>query len=599
MSVTKVTLLSPYLSPSTFQLSLSSITKDLLSLSLFPLPLCSPSLIVATMKLRIRSLESKETHRIEVPNTYNLQQLKELISEQLSLSSSSSSSSVLGNLVLSLNRKDELFGSSPEETLQSIGLTSGDLIYYSRNSFAFSSQNPNLSHAQLEKPLELEDLMDTQKFESGKLDELVVGSDQTREFVDAQMEGSSELTNPNAQTGDLVNSNKLECGNSDELVGRSAQTRELMDAHMGKSLKLSDPNNQTGDTLETAQSIEETEGDDEMEVDDESVLDAKARFSVPSFLKKVFVKEVGDATNGDNHKLLVIAVHAVLMESGFVGYDPVSGMKVDGFHLPDEWPSSAFGISLHYTLPEVSSFEMVETVVVKFQTLGRFVNVYGTLPKKGFGVHRVCLDEPRFVPSLSFVWKKTDCTGLSKESDESMKLFPNREIFEFWKIVKDGLSYPLLIELCDKLGLVPPPCFMRLPTELKLKILESLPAIDVARVGCVCSELRFVSSNNDLWRSKYEEEFGNVVASQRECQWKAKFASAWDIKKKRKRVCMPYSWREPHLFRPLFPGRRDPNPLGYPFIIGGDYDRLPALGIPPHHGPRIFRMNCDLGGFGP
>ncbi|KAJ0836150.1 putative F-box domain-containing protein [Helianthus annuus] len=33
---------------------------------------------------------------------------------------------------------------------------------------------------------------------------------------------------------------------------------------------------------------------------------------------------------------------------------------------------------------------------------------------------------------------------------------------------------------------------MRLPTELKLKILESVSCVDIAKVSCVCSELRFL-----------------------------------------------------------------------------------------------------------
>ncbi|KAG5406341.1 hypothetical protein IGI04_012460 [Brassica rapa subsp. trilocularis] len=47
-----------------------------------------------------------------------------------------------------------------------------------------------------------------------------------------------------------------------------------------------------------------------------------------------------------------------------------------------------------------------------------------------------------------------------------------REVFVFWRRVKDCISTPLLIGLCDKSGLELPPCLMRLPTELKLKILE-------------------------------------------------------------------------------------------------------------------------------
>lgn len=507
------------------------------------------------MKLRARSLESKETHRIEVPNSCNLQQLKEAITRVVSPSSSSSSSAMDGTLLLSLNRKDELCGSSPDESLQSLGITSGDLIYYSGNPFAFSSQNPNLSTAQSNPNYQNQVIVDTQKPGSSNSVELIDASDQNRELMGAQKECSSKLSDPNEKADNLVD------------------------------LKKEEP-------VEVAQSIEKTEGSEDMEIDDGSVLEANSKFSVPSFLKKVFVKEVGDAANGGDHKLLVIAVHAVLLESGFVAYDPVSGMRFVGFHLHDEWPKSAFGLSLHYTLPELASSEVVETVVLKFQTLGRFLNIYGSVPKKGFGAHRVCLDESRFAPALSFILKHRD-------HPDSGKLYPNREIFEFWKIVKDGLSYPLLIDLCEKLGLILPPCFMRLPIELKLKILEALPATDIARVSCVSSELHFIASNNELWRLKYEEEFGIAADPQRECQWKAKFSSAWEIRKKRKRICMPYPWREPLHFRPLFPGRRDPNFPGSPFIIGGDNDRLPSFGFPQRHGPRIFRWNCDLGRFGP
>ncbi|KAI7990442.1 putative F-box protein [Camellia lanceoleosa] len=98
--------------------------------------------------------------------------------------------------------------------------------------------------------------------------------------------------------------------------------------------------------------------------------------------------------DGGDHKLLVIAVHAVLIESGFVGFDSVSRRKVEGFHLPDEWPSLQFTMSLQYTLPEIIkqgpiTINGVETVKLKFQSLGKFVNVYGSLAKNGSG-HMGC-----------------------------------------------------------------------------------------------------------------------------------------------------------------------------------------------------------------
>jgi F-box protein 7 len=253
-----------------------------------------------------------------------------------------------------------------------------------------------------------------------------------------------------------------------------------------------------------------------MGVDDRSVdsVPMVKKFSERRFLRRV----LGDY-GGDN-KLLVIAVHAVLLESGFVGFDSVSGMRVDRIHLADEWPPNAFTVSLRYTLPELLGYggycnfgNVVESVVLKFQSLGHLVTIYGSLAKGGSGLYRVCLNENRFVPAISL--------ANSDEENES-------EIFEFWKMVKDGLVLPLLIDLCEKTDLGLPPCFMRLPAELKLKILESLHGVDLAKVGCVCSELRYLSSRDELWKLKFEKEFGRAAGAQGFDQWKARFASLWE-----------------------------------------------------------------------
>ncbi|KAF2294309.1 hypothetical protein GH714_009136 [Hevea brasiliensis] len=191
------------------------------------------------------------------------------------------------------------------------------------------------------------------------------------------------------------------------------------------------------------------------------------------------------------------------------------------------------------------------------------------------------------------------------ENDGSSRYYPENEVFELWKIVKDQLALPLLIDLCEKTGLGLPPCLVRLPADLKLRILESLPGVDIARMACVSKEMRYMSSNNDLWKKKFTEEFGTGAGSQGKTNWKARFASSWELKKKRKRQ---------HLFRriplPFYivsePG---PDPFHGPLpMVGGDYDRLPGLGVPFPCGqpgrafPRFrtrrnFSPNCNLGGF--
>ncbi|GAB2286951.1 hypothetical protein Dimus_021338 [Dionaea muscipula] len=534
------------------------------------------------MKLRIRSLESKETLKIEVPDACTLQQLKQSLFARLSLSSSSST--VPENLFLSLNRKDELCGSSPQDSIQSLGVASGDLIYYSVNPYAFSGRIEGTMIAQNENP-QISNSRDVQTVEL--------------------MNSSEEKVDGVFQNGDLKGNQK---GEALELTSHIYHTRDSKIVQKDEALEFGDQHGEIqqasdvggGGKMET--SSEGVNGSDLVEVDEEEYAldDGNDKYSVPTFLRRVFGKELADAGNGGKRRLLVISVHAVLLESGFVCFDPVSGMKVEGFHFPDEWPSCAFTFSLLYTLPEILSSEVVETVVLKFQALGQSVNVYGSLLKKGFGIYRVNLDESRFVPALNFVWKNNDHINAKEEIYGSKKTDPEAEVFEFWRILKDGIALPLLIDLCENAGLLPPPCFMRLPTELKLKILELLPGLSVARMACVCTEMHFISSNNDLWKQKYAEEFGSAAdsLSRGECQWKARFVSAWENRKKRKRASV--LWRMPPLaFLPNYPmTRRDP-PLRLPFTIDGDYDSVPGLGRRPHFGNRIRYLspNCNLGGF--
>lgn len=77
-----------------------------------------------------------------------------------------------------------------------------------------------------------------------------------------------------------------------------------------------------------------------------------------------------------------------------------------------------------------------------------------------------------------------------------------------------------------------------LPTELKMKILESLPGVDIARVSCVDSEFRNLASYNQLWKQKCLGEFANSVIEQTEflfdfVGWKPKFVECWRQRRQR------------------------------------------------------------------
>ncbi|KAK2968919.1 hypothetical protein RJ640_018611 [Escallonia rubra] len=490
------------------------------------------------MKLRLRSLETKDTHKLEVPTPCSIQQLRQLLLQKIAAASPSTS------IQFSLNRKDDLFA-SPDESLQSLGVTSGDLIFFTLNPNGFSSQNPQIADRNHRKEVNSEALdLDTQK-------------EKIRDLSTQMREEQQILDSENTQKGKTVD--------WDTQMGEKQRTLESEYTQKGKTLDL---DTQMGGNA------------DDMVIDDDwSELAIGKAFSVPGFLRKVFTEELGD-DGGRHHKLLVTAVHAVLLESGFIRVDPVSNTVVNGFHLPKEWPLSVFRMSLLYTLPDIVghshvSGDKIATVVLKFQSLGKYLNVYGSLGN-GSGTHWMRVDEDRLVPFLNVVWANCGLVDDTNAHHYLSSTSPEREVFTFWRNVKDKIALPLLIDLCEKAGMGLPPCFMQLPTDLKLRIVELLPGVDVAKLSYLCSELRYLTSSDDLWKRKYVEYFGDDGGSEGGSHWKKKFADRFaksvESRKKMKVISVPFSRQR----RDYFP-RRFPTPA-LPGVIGGDYDLWPNLG---------------------
>ncbi|XLR69845.1 hypothetical protein HN51_016966 [Arachis hypogaea] len=67
------------------------------------------------------------------------------------------------------------------------------------------------------------------------------------------------------------------------------------------------------------------------------------------------------------------------------------------------------------------------------------------------------MDNRKFAKPLKLMLENFE----SKDNfDNDAVVDQQSEIFELWKMVKDRLALPLLIDPCDKAGLDPPPCFM-------------------------------------------------------------------------------------------------------------------------------------------
>ncbi|KZV33199.1 hypothetical protein F511_16233 [Dorcoceras hygrometricum] len=489
------------------------------------------------MKLRLRSIESKETLKIDAPNPCTLRQLKQIISQKLPNSPSPAS------IRLSLNKKDELRSSSPggEDSLQLLGVSAGDLVFF--------SLDPDLV----------------------------------------------ENHPPGSEQGVGMDSN-------------SRESEASQDLNAGGSLSepaISELDGLKRETLDTPTQLDEST--DCMELDegyvdnyDNSAEEVEESFSVPGYLRKVFMDELNDDCALD-HMVTIVAIHAVFSESGFVGFDRKSNKRIGSCQFKNDWPSGGFKLS--YTLPDIVDRGYgIHSVVLKFHSLGKFMSVYGSLENesRGCATHFLKLNEDQLVPLLNVVWANCGVTESVKGSyGDVSSTSPEKELFKFWRDVKDKLALPLLIGLCEKTGLELPPCFVRLPTDLKMKILELLPGVDVAKTSCVCSELRYLASNDDLWKLKFNEQFRNTSA-EGYASWKKAFAVAWGREKARK--------GEERRIRTAAPRRmRHPNPFFVPRgprMIGGPHDIWPAFGedrLPRLHDPvnpliRNFSPPCRLGG---
>ncbi|KAI3856005.1 hypothetical protein MKX03_020328 [Papaver bracteatum] len=532
------------------------------------------------MKLRIRSLESKETLKIELPSTSSLQNLKQTIAEKISVS--------FETLQLSLNRKDRI-DAAPHDSLQAIGIASGDLIFYTTNPNGFVLGNT----------------------------QILISSQIHQVSIPNQTRGQGESSNENQTREQGESSNN----NSDLNVNTSDETLTL-------APEEENPNPINSSEIKETPTLAEEEPMDISDDENPNVVVEKVS-SVPCFLKKVLTEEAGISELGD-YKLLIIAVHAVFLESGFVAFDPITKTRINNFQLPEGWALKST-LSIEYTVPLLLGSgcdDAVETVVLMFQTLGKFVNVHGSLSRNGKDLYRCCLDKSCYVPSINFAWLNCDSNnamnieaesssnssktlheGTSEDSDKTLERLHEGKNFELWKIAKDKLALPLLIDLCEKTGLSLPPCFTLLPTELKLKVLESLPGVDIGKVACVSSELKYLSSNNELWKQKVVEEFDQSdIDRNKKVHWKQTFVVCWGNKKARimgrQRFPRPNPLSGGIIPSPLFFHHPRRQPRHFPRVIGGDHDIYPG-GVIPFGSQPINRFSqrrgvipdCNLDGF--
>ncbi|KAJ7568360.1 hypothetical protein O6H91_01G029100 [Diphasiastrum complanatum] len=563
------------------------------------------------MKVRARAAAGGPTHKLQVRSPFRLQDLKDELSLLTSLPAAS--------LTISLNKKDTIQGDS-EATLASLGITGGDLVFY------FSSADSLIAAASAEKSHVSGDPEQGFLFKSAS--ESLGVSEIGR--VEVERHSRAVASGGTSRTRGL---SEQHAGSDEDSVRRelcASAALQRMSASLGfeeRSLKL-DAGGADNGTMNASGSCESAvdlgtgcldESDERARMTGSPDVEEQPKrydFLIPDLLQRVLAKEGDNVSQPEG--VLVLALHAVMLETGFVTAQASEEMApCDPYALPSSWSVKRGMFDLNYTLPDLltssaaASLPTAEAVkvVLRCQTVGSFLVVYGTLIGGiSSDIYRLSLSISKYLGEhVDELWSQClQCRaevngGPTDRQSDSMKVAANStkkrlrgddvesscsrngsleifsNIFEFWKEVKDNLSLCLLTALCERSGLPPPPSFLLLPTELKMRILEMLPAPALASLGCVCSELRFLASSHDLWKERYKQEFGLRERNQgSEYGWKSAFAREWVRRKQREDGLQDHRMR---LRAETFPVRlRLPPFLGPGFgIIGGDYDLLPTL----------------------
>ncbi|KAJ3674057.1 hypothetical protein LUZ60_006049 [Juncus effusus] len=436
------------------------------------------------MKLRIRSMATKETHRLTISDDASLSDLKTLIASTPTISSSPNPNP--DSIHLSLNRSDELASQNPSDSLKELGITTGDLVFVSLSPFA--PQN-----------------------------------------------SISEVTKPNSEAG-TSDSVKIEVSS-----GNFANLSEL---------KLTQVDNRTDRSIGL------------MEIDTEptetNIIERKPNL-IPEFLMKLM--DLGQNQDAGIINQVIRITHAALLDMGFILLDQSSS------NLPPNWSSNSSSLDLKYTIPALigpdRAFNADKIAILKFSIDGNFATIYGYFTSE---FYRVCLNLGKFATLLS-------------SNPNSMNENDQKEILEIFRFLKDGISLPLMIDLCLKNNLQLPPCFTRLSTDIKSKIFDLISGADVARAGSTCTELRTLSQDENLWKQKLQQEFpADVSATSSMTSAREKYKRAYvGRRERRERELRRESERRRRRERWTGGGFLGPARPGFG-IIGGNYDRFPAIG---------------------
>ena len=253
------------------------------------------------------------------------------------------------------------------------------------------------------------------------------------------------------------------------------------------------------------------------------------------------------------------------------GYYPGGPAPPRHWHLPAGWKRPGL-----YQISYGLHFNMALSAVLTAVPMGNVMVVHA-VPSGGAEIFSVTL-------------RPLDYIAATESSDTADRFQNLRQLSNKFK---NGVTVPLLVFLQRSVGLVSPHEWRALPLELQLLVLRRLSAPDLLRMRCTSREMRLRADEPLLWRDlvcrDFPAESGTFSALEPAADWKALYIQLHRRRAEaRRRPEWPSGATPPPLPVPLpavpsIGGWFEPAPMAPPIagIIGGEYDRLPSLGFQP------------------
>ena len=201
----------------------------------------------------------------------------------------------------------------------------------------------------------------------------------------------------------LTSGDSASCSRAEERISQSAKGKGKMECAM--------------DVTASGSGVVEMEIEEDENGLLESLSSQKTHSSLPDLLQRVLLIEYEKVK--ERQAVLVLAIHAVMLETGFVLQQPMGVVgSSDRCGLPVDWSGKGGLVNLTYTLPEIiraasagAQRPAVGDALLRCQVIGNALVVYGVVTgAQGSEIYRLSLPVSRYLQK-DFVVEDNGNTG--------------------------------------------------------------------------------------------------------------------------------------------------------------------------------------------